>query len=149
MTREEKIKLAIDKGITYDATTGKVFGVRGNEIINKNKMGYIQIMMYDSKIVCLLAHQFIYYLEYGRLVDNIDHIDGNTSNNKIDNLREISHQKNMFNIKKSKGYYFNKTMNKFIAGIKVDYKRKHLGSFDTPEEARQAYLDAKKIYHII
>lgn len=36
MTREEKIKLAIYKGITYDATTGKVFGVRGKEIINKN-----------------------------------------------------------------------------------------------------------------
>lgn len=106
-------------------------------------------MIYDSKIVCLLAHQFIYYLEYGRLVDNIDHIDGNTSNNKIDNLREISHQKNMFNIKKAKGYYFNKTINKFIAGIKVNYKRKHLGCFDTSEEARQAYLDAKKIYHII
>ena len=37
--------------------------------------------------------------------------------------------------------------NRYEAQIKVNNKSIHLGSFDKEEDARQAYLDAKKIYH--
>jgi len=64
MTRLEKIKLAIDKGITYDEITGKIYGVKGNEIKSKSK-GYIVIsLLLDNKHYHLRAHQFAYYIKY-------------------------------------------------------------------------------------
>jgi hypothetical protein len=52
----------------------------------------------------------------------------------------------MFNTN-AKGY--TKRKNKWIAQIKLDYKNIYLGSYNTEEEARQAYLLAKEKYHII
>ena len=45
-----------------------------------------------------------------------------------------------------KGYYF--ANKKYKAQIKVGEKRIHLGTFNTTDEARDAYINAKKIYHI-
>lgn len=36
-----------------------------------------------------------------------------------------------------------------MAYIKVNYKKVHLGCFDTAEEAHKAYLEAKAVYHKI
>jgi hypothetical protein len=148
MTREEKIKLAIEKGFTYDEMTGKIYGVRGNEITCKLN-GYINLFIcLDNKKYNLKGHQLAYYIKYGKIVDCIDHRDGNRANNKIDNLREVTKQQNNQNRTKAKGYYHFKRDNNFKAQIKVDNKTIHIGYFNTEQEARQAYLDAKKKYHI-
>jgi len=80
--------------------------------------------------------------------NQIDHEDINKANNNIDNLRVVTCQENQFN-SICKGYCFNKQKQKWEAYIYVNYKKKHLGYFDLEEDARQAYLTAKKIYHII
>jgi hypothetical protein len=148
MTREEKIKLAIIKGITYNPDNGKVYGVRGSEIKRKID-GYINInITHLGKDYKLKAHQFAYYLVYGKVVDCIDHINNIRDDNRIDNLRSITKQQNGFNTK-SKGYSYNKKLSKYRAYITIDKKQIHLGYFNIEEEARQAYTDAKKIYHII
>jgi hypothetical protein len=46
-----------------------------------------------------------------------------------------------------KGYTFDKSRNKYLAQIKVGEKRIYLGCFNTPEEASQAYQQAKLIYY--
>ena len=46
-----------------------------------------------------------------------------------------------------KGYAFNKTIKKYQARITIGRKQIHLGLFDTPEEASEAYQQAKLIYH--
>lgn len=146
MTREEKIKLAIDKGFTYDEITGKIFSRFNREVIKKSD-GYITIGIdLDKKHINLKGHQFAYYIKYNKIVNCIDHIDGDRTNNKIDNLREVTKQENSFNTK-AKGYTFNKRNNKYQAQIAVNYKRIYIGLFNTEEEAKQAYLDAKQIYH--
>ncbi len=151
MTREEKCKLAIEKGFTYDEVTGNIYGIRGKKIDRKNS-GYINIAIRDEEkndnFLNLSGHQFAYYYKYGKVVDCIDHIDGNRSNNKIDNLREVTNQQNQFN-RRGKGYYFNKDKNKYISYITIDKKKIHLGLYETEQEARQVYLDAKQKYHII
>ena len=126
--------------------------------IKPNNKGYIQVVLTNTerKRKSFQLHRLVYKAHYPiwNIMDNsmnncIDHKDGNKTNNHKDNLRVVTHQENCFNRTKAKGYCFNKKVNKWQAYIKVDGKRIHLGYFDTEEEARQAYLDAKPNYHII
>jgi hypothetical protein len=148
MKRQEKIQMAIDKGITCDVNTGKVYSRLGKELICKHNQGYKLIVLRNTKMYILLQHQFIYYTATGKIVDEIDHINGDKTDNRITNLREVTRQENCFN-KKSKGYYWNKPNKKWQSQICLNGKSINLGSFVTETEASQAYLDAKKIYHII
>ena len=104
------------------------------------------------------VHRVIYYIHnqdwdiYDTKRDNvIDHIDGNKHNNSIENLRVVNQSQNLWNNYHTnvKGYYWNKRDKKFLAHICVNYKQIHLGYFDLAEDAHNAYLDAKNIYHII
>lgn len=78
----------------------------------------------------------------------IDHIDQNKTNNHINNLRVVTQSQNKFNTT-YKGYSWFKRSKKWKARIKLNGKEKHLGYFEKEEDARKAYLEAKKIYHII
>jgi len=45
------------------------------------------------------------------------------------------------------GVYFHKQRNKYRAIIKLNSKRVQIGEYDSPEEARAAYLSAKSQLH--
>lgn len=77
-----------------------------------------------------------------------DHISGNTHDNRKANLRTVTIQQNQFNQKNARGYSLMKN-GKFRASITLNAKYIHLGYFDTEQEARDAYLEAKKVLHII
>jgi len=101
-------------------------------------------------------HRLIYWLHnqewnlFDSSKDNcIDHINGNTRNNNIENLRVVTHQQNQWNRTRAKGYNWDKCSKKWKAQIQVNCIAKHIGLYENEEDARQAYLDAKEIYHII
>ncbi len=87
----------------------------------------------------------------------IDHIDGNPSNDAFSNLRDVTHSQNLQNQKRAKsnnklgilGVHFQKDRGKYLAQIKVNGKNLHLGRFIRPEEAEAAYKSAKKLMHIV
>jgi len=79
----------------------------------------------------------------------IDHLDGNTLNDNIENLQQKTQQQNMWNRVRAKGYSWNKQANKYQAQIRVNKKDIYLGLFDNETDAHNAYLEAKKIYHKI
>ena len=79
--------------------------------------------------------------------NQIDHIDNCKSNNNIENLRVVNSSENQQNINKVKGYCWDKKMGKYRAQIIINYKIIRLGSHDTEEEAREAYLKGKELYH--
>ena len=83
--------------------------------------------------------------------NEVDHICGTRpKDNRIENLRILNHQQNkMNNLHYAKGYSWCNTRNKYQATIKINNKQKHLGLHDTAEEAREVYLKAKAIHHII
>ena len=100
-------------------------------------------------------HRVIYYahnqdwnIQDSSINNYIDHIDGNRANNDIRNLRVVTCQQNNFNTC-AKGYTWNKPAKKWMAQINLNKKYMYLGCFKTEEEARNAYLEAKKIYHIM
>ena len=149
MERIERIQLAIEKGYTYNSETGELFGMRGNVINNKSN-GYIRtIMIHEKKYYNLFAHHLAWYIVHGEIVDCLDHINGDRSDNRICNLRSINNQQNCFNQTKGKGYSWFKRDNNWRAYINLNRKFIHLGYFNTEEDARNAYLKAKKQYHII
>ena len=82
-------KLAL-KTYNYCHLTG-IFNFKKtiNKIANtKDKKGYIRIS-FNGKTI--LAHRLAWFMHYGEWPKNqIDHIDGNKSNNSIKNLRDVS-----------------------------------------------------------
>ena len=93
----------------------------------------------------ILKHRIIINTPDGMVTD---HIDRDGLNNQRYNLRSVTVSENAFNTK-AKGYSFHKREQKFRARIMVNGKSKHLGDFKTEQEARQSYLDAKEICHVV
>ena len=82
-----------------------------------------------------------------------DHINSIRTDNRLENLQYITKQQNIQKIKTKngrnvKGCYLTK-YGTYRAQIAVDYKLFNLGTYDTEEEARQAYIDGKLKYHNI
>ena len=80
--------------------------------------------------------------------DMVDHIDGNTQNNNIINLRIVTNQENQFN-NTCFGVSLRKDNNKYRARIRLNNKLIDLGTYENEKDARNAYLEAKKKYHVI
>jgi len=80
--------------------------------------------------------------------DCIDHINRIPLDNRVENLRITTQQGNNQNRTRVKGYSWDKQSKKYEANIKVNYKKIHLGYYNTEEKARQAYLNGKEKYHI-
>jgi hypothetical protein len=60
----------------------------------------------------------------------------------------VTGQQNHFN-RNAKGYTWNKPAGKWQARLMKDGKHISLGYYDNKEEARSAYLSAKKELHIL
>lgn len=150
MTRLEKILHLINNGHTYNPDTGEITSRFGNVLISKNDSKYQAIYFsVNKKKYMLRSHHFAWYLVYKEIVEEIDHKNGVRSDNRILNLRSVNRAQNSYNKLKTKGYTFSKEKNKWRAQIGVNRKVIHLGYFFEEPEAREAYLNAKKKYHII
>jgi hypothetical protein len=134
--------------------TGKVWSYRKNAWLSLLLSGveYHQVDLWkNKKRKAYKVHKLVAQAFLENYSDdlNVDHINGDIQNNHISNLRMVTHQQNHFNRTTAKGYCWDKKSKKWKAQIKVNYKAKHLGFFNTEAEARYAYLEAKKIYHVI
>lgn len=86
--------------------------------------------------------------------EHVDHINGNTLDNRRSNLRLVTRSQNMCNRTKQvnnksgyKGVRSHKASGKWIAEIGISGKRFYLGLHNTPEEAHAAYREAAKNLH--
>lgn len=94
------------------------------------------------------GREFMHRLVMGaKRGEEVDHINGDTLDNRKVNLRLVTHQQNIQNRKVNKnnklgykGVYQHTQNGNFIAQIQTPQrKRKHLGVFATPEDAAFAY----------
>jgi len=151
MTEQKKCETLKEKGFSYNPETGLLTGIKGHVIKRRNNEGYIYCKVrYEKKQESVLGHRLAWYLYYGKLPFNyIDHIDGVKDNNKIDNLRDVTKAQNSLNRTKAKGVHWHKRVKKYCAQIQIKAKKTHIGYFDDEIDARKAYLEAKKKYHVI
>lgn len=88
----------------------------------------------------------------------IDHINGDPSDDRIANLRDVSHQINLQNRTRSNlrktgrssaflGVSWKKDKSKWVANISTARRTKHLGYFDSEQSAHEAYVNAKRAQH--
>ena len=120
----------------------------------KNKCGYLTAKL-NKKTYCV--HRLIWTICNGFIPDgfDIDHINGNRSDNRIENLRLVTRQGNNQNLQHAKsnsktkllGACFHKATKKFVAQIRENGKYKYLGLFDTALEAHNVYLKRKREIH--
>lgn len=107
--------------------------------------GY-RVVRYQGK--AFLAHRLAWFLYYGRWPKNmIDHINGNKTDNRIKNLRDVTRSINRRNTFKTRagrltGCDFHKQMKKWRARIIVNGQEQSLGLFPTEIEAHNAFLQA-------
>jgi len=132
-------------GFKYNQETGKITTPRGKTASGYNALGYLSLMVnVDGKRTRILGHQFAWYVHSGNCVEMIDHINGNKADNRISNLRPANYSLNALNRKSAIGVYFCKSSGKYQTKIMLNYKSKHLGCFDTYNEARSVYLNYKE-----
>lgn len=116
-----------------------------------NGQGYIRIYV-DGKP--FKAHRLVWLYEFGEWpAHELDHINGNRSDNRIENLRDVlrtqnnknrpTHKNNAVGIK---GVSFNKRSKRWVAQIQYNGSKKGLGYFDTAELASAAYQLAAHQY---
>lgn len=99
------------------------------------------------------AHRVVWAIVHGEWPqDQIDHIDGNGMNNRIENLRDVPNKINLRNCWRADnntsgvtGVSWNTLRKKWEAYIKVDGLRCGLGLWDTKAEAKAARFAAQKI----
>lgn len=109
-----------------------------------NPKHYRQVRI-DNKMY--REHVIIWLVVNGEWPNVIDHIDHDIHNNKIENLRSVTHKQNIrHGSGRQSGLFYSKLYKKWVAGIYVDCVRKHLGCFVTYEEALEARLKAQEEY---
>lgn len=143
---------------SYDPETGNVYWkAKGSGRIKKKpagtleKSGYIGILINGQRI---RAHRIAWVVQHGKWpADQIDHINGNPSDNRLSNLREATNLQNGKNCKVKKsnssgfpGICFEKFTNKWKAYIKVNYKNISLGRYLSIDDAVLARKQAEEKY---
>ena len=101
-----------------------------------------------------LVHRIVFLMHKGYLPKTIDHINGDRSDNRIENLRAVTANQNQHNRKLNsnstsgfKGVSWCKTQNNWRASIKLEGKAIELGRFNTPEEADVVVRAAREELH--
>lgn len=152
---DERIERLIVENLEYDSTTGKLFwknnrghvDCKGKMAGFVNKRGYCYVMVNGKQF---LLHRIAWFLSYGKWPEHqIDHIDGDPTNNKIENLRDVTNRENMNNLKRHRegalvGASLDKSciQERWRAMIKIKGKDIFLGLFKSKEEAHGAYMKA-------
>jgi hypothetical protein len=116
----------------------------------KNKKYYVIHFSFKGKSHHFLVHRLFFYWHYGYLPDQIDHIDRNSMNNKISNLREINDSNNQRNKEKNnirlgkktssrhKNVSWDKRGKKWRARPFLNKKGYNLGQYDNEDDAGEA-----------
>ena len=126
----------------FVGTRNRISKLSNRKAGHRNKNGYYQMSLHKQR---LYLHRMIFLYHHGYLPEQVDHIDGDRGNNRIENLRAANHSLNMCNTLKRvdntsgvKGVWYCNTYKRWAAQIQYNKKKKHVGYFLSKEEAAEA-----------
>ncbi len=108
--------------------------------------GYLMCMLLGHKFK---VHQIVWLLHHGAMASHpLDHKDLDRTNNRIENLRACTDSQNSQNsigmTRPTAGYRKDPKGNGYRAEIQINSKKKFLGYFLDPKDARAAYVAARR-----
>jgi len=117
----------------------------------KDRLNYTRVKISGNNY---MLHRIVWLYHFDTLPSIIDHIDGNPSNNRIENLRSASRVENMCNRKPNKtstsrwkGVNWYPRYGMWVVRIQVNNVRKCIGYFRDEINAATAYNLAAYLYH--
>lgn len=152
-----RLKSLIRRSVRKERFLLPTITVNGYQIIGLSKNGKRWIIAVHA----LVANAFIEKpIDYGEKIV-IDHINGNTLDNRADNLRFVSQRFNLTDgyrknrdklTSKYSGVSYNKKEKKWVASIHYKKRTKRIGSFMSEIDAANAYQNElsnlKQQYHV-
>ena len=153
MITQDELKKLLDynpeTGIFTNKVTRNSRAVKDRELNPSNEGRYGVVQINKQKY---LLHRLAWFYTYGTWPkDQIDHINRNTRDNSIVNLRECTQQQNTYNTigknKTSKYKGVHRHGNKWRAKITVQGKQIILGSFEKEIDAANAYNKQAELIH--
>lgn len=141
--------------LSYDPTTGEFTRLVGRRAGRKCRcsLGRSLQVMIDGRNYANAHRLAFLYMNGAWPAGQVDHINGVRSDNRWANLRDVDQSTNMQNRQRSQSNSktgvlgVSPSIGRYRAAIDVDGKFKHLGRFDSVEEAAAAYLAAKRQFH--
>ena len=143
----------LTKLISYDSSTGVLTWKKSGKIAGCwHPTGYLYVTVNQQ---AYRAHRLIWFIMTKKWPkDVVDHIDGDSSNNRFWNLREATLSQNQHNRRMSKnntsgvkGLTWNKPMKKWMARVKVDGVSVHVGYFNSKTKAKKALMEVRLRLH--
>lgn len=145
--------LSLLDAYSYDKDTGifthkkKLGAKEGSKSGCSNGNGYLRV---THKKKSYYAHRLAWFFHYGEVPHiQIDHINGNKSDNRIVNLRLATNKENSWNKHKAKSNSKSKILgvswHKKSKKWQAFFKNKYLGLFDVEDDAINAYLREKNL----
>lgn len=139
-------------GLNYEPTTGLITRECGGSAEYRHPKGYMYV---SYKGVKRLSHRVAWFMHYGEWpCGQVDHINGDPSDNRICNLRVATPMQNaqslsVFSNNKSgvTGVHWHKGDKRWHASISANGRRYFLGSFLELSDAKEARDRAKRNLH--
>lgn len=137
--------------ITWRVKHGRV--AAGAIVRAKDEHGYIKVGIDGGSYG---THRVAWAIATGAWPEeNIDHINGQTGDNRFANMRDVPHAINMENRRRPErgnktntlGVVFDAKRGKFRAKVTTEGKSVHAGRHETAEAAHAAYLEKKRSLH--
>ncbi len=95
MKNEKEVIEHIKKCYTYDAATGEIRNRKGQVVKGWEREGYKRLNLYvGNRRNVLGLHHIAWALVYGRFPRQIDHLNGIKTDNRLENLREVTKREN-------------------------------------------------------
>lgn len=134
---------------SYDPENGRVIRLsNGRTVGESTKTGYVRAWLGQQKYK---LHRLVWAIHHGEWPDQVDHINGDRSDNRMANLRNVSAHENSLNQRLRSdnqsgcsGVNWNAKSGKWLAQIRDKGKYVYLGTFADLDDAVKARKDAEK-----